>query len=305
MVKTTRKKLKALKEKVVLDNKKQLEKKLKRLGKSIKSVSENNEDGVNIKNNDNEIKNENSNLNTKSSSKVLKRMKYTLKKLNLDTDKIVETLKSIKAQNKALNEKLENKIYHNIFLYINFKNPIEENFKNKLFKLPNSIINPTNNLKIILVSNEITNNNLFNDNTISMTNKFENIEEHVECLKEEHFVNMVKEVKFKDNLNYLYRMIVSDNKFNFKLQKTVTKKTYKKLDTLNLNINNTAKGKLYIKTILKNIYTGGLMKKLNDNIFSMKVANCGMTLEEIFKNVKVEIYKLVSEILERSDKHNK
>ena len=60
-----------------------------------------------------------------------------------------------------------------------------------------------------------------------------------------------------------------------------------------------------MKTILKNVYTGGLMKKFNNNIFSIKIANCAMSLNEIYKNIKIEIYKIVSEVLEKSDKHNK
>jgi len=302
MVKTTRRKLKAIKQqKSESDTKSKLQKRIK------KHLIKNN----NLKVVDSTINPNQSNFNTRSSSKVLKRMKFTLKKLNLDEHKIIETLKNIKEQNKALNEKLENKIYQNIYVYINFKNPIEKNFRNKLFKLPYSIINKTNRLKIMLISNDIKHDSLFNDelinynNSTNITMTTNNIEEYLDCINEEQFINMVKQVKYKDNLNYLYRMLISDNKFNFKLQKSLTKSAYRKFDVLNLNINNSQNGRSYLKTILKNVYSGGLMKKITNNLFSMKVANCAMTLEEIFKNVKVEIYKIVSEVLEKSEKHNK
>jgi hypothetical protein len=256
----------------------------------------------------------------KNSSKLNKRLKHTIKKLQLDKEKIKKAILAIKKINTDLTEKTNLDFFNNIYVNIIFKNPLdtEENkkFKNRFFKLPFKLATEQSNLKVCFINNDLipekNKNSQKNEKNKSNENENELLleklslpnEEQVDILTNDEFRELLKKTKNKTNLNFIYSTILSDDRLLTKY-KQILRNDYDKLDIYYYNIK-VKKNELfqYFGSLIQTSLVSALLKNIDNKLFQIKLANCSMDNKSILTNTVKLIYKTVSWILESSQKHN-
>ncbi len=232
--------------------------------------------------------------------------------------------------------------------------------KNFFFKLPIDIINEENNLKILLVNSGIEpNNSKLNKNTEKhkkkikqtknideenykfveklMESKFKNesnlkekqeeqfianFEDKIEIKSLEEFIEMIKNVKQKSNLNMLYKVIICDERLKSKLNNIFSScnskinfdsKSKNKffnhyddiIDVYFLNFgNNNPKNLENVNLCLDLAQKRCLVKNINNKIFKIKFSNTSNSEDEIKRNLEYLTVNLTSFLLAKSNKYN-
>lgn len=263
----------------------------------IKSRKELKKEKIKIKNE--KIKNNNKLI---TNSKMKTRLKLTKMKLKLNEDLINTSIKAIIKINSDLQFKTKVNFFENITLNILLKQAITEDLKLKnikrkrLIKLPISIFNNLSNQKVLLVINEDTEVVL---DKLKLSN-----EKNIEILNNEEFINLIKNTKNIDNLNFIYHSILIDNQTYFKSKQILKEKQFK-LNILQYQDNSNIKSKYNnIANLYELSVTSSILKNIKNKNFAIKIGNTGNTLEDLVKSTTISIYKLCSFLLENSQKHN-
>ena len=249
-----------------------------------------------------------------------KKLKTTFKKLKLNEDNLVNSIKAIKLLDQ---EKTKSYEYENIYLYILCKNQIKKRdgendlldeetsqnlnkLKNKMIRLPCDLINEENQLKILLiVEDEKEQKSLEDDLKISEAD-----EEHLEILALNEFTQLIKSLKSEKkniNINCMYHAIIASDKLKNRINQILNSLTQvqEQADTIYY------KPQKSLLDFLQNLITlsakSSLLKivktKTHNDVFKIKIANNTMKNSEIYKNVKTTLYRIVSLILATLNKY--
>ena len=253
-------------------------------------------------------------------SKLKKKLKSTFKKLQLHEGNLVNSIKAIKIKDGDSNS------YENIYLYILLKNnqnlseEKEEEFsenlkklKNKMIKLPNNLSNEINQLKTALIV-EDEKEVIGLEETLELSAKDEETFE-IHTLKDfTQLINSLKTEKnsqvYLDELNQSYRLIIASDKLKNRLNQILKIKNSSKAKqtaTIETVFYNGNKQKSTITEFLQNLISlssnSSVLQVVKRNCFKIKIANSSMKPSEIYKNIKLTVYRIVSLILASMNKY--
>ena len=245
-------------------------------------------------------------IELKVSCKINKRVKYTSKKLKIDNEKILKTVKFLKVQNLLQVKKMKSLFYHNIYVYVSLKLPIKEKIKKTQIKLCSSLITCKNKLKICIVTDNKTDElEIKILETLTKKDEFKGLDlkSLIEVIDFKSFAKLIKSQNDVNNLNFFYHQFIIENKFFGRLKSLLGK------DLFNLDIilfNNISKDlERESKLIFSSLNCSKVSNIYNNKLFKIKVSNCSETLSNIYKNVKLNLYRTVAFLLALSEKHNK
>ena len=239
----------------------------------------------------------------KTNSRLKKRLKFTAKKIKIDSEKLIKSIKSI------VEESLEKKEISQVYVYILLKNSIidgEENKEiniNKIIKLPNPIEIKNQKMKIGLTSDllcetkEKLNENLNLDSESS---------EITEIITNEELIKIIKE-KSSNEINSKYKLLIINNKLGSKIKQILkSKELLDKIETIFFEQKKGKKIFEYLKLIIKESIKGTILKSMSRNkkIYKIKIGNTKMGIKSIYKNIKILTIKIISYLMSISQKYN-
>jgi hypothetical protein len=240
-------------------------------------------------------------------SKIKKRMKFTKKKLQIDSEKIKKTIQAIKKINSNLIEKTGLEFFNNVYLYIILQKKLDcdgKKFKNRFFKLPSKIITEENKLKVCFINHGLKSKDKKDVDILEKLDLGDGDGDSIEILSTDEFKALVKNTKNRANLNFIYNNILCDDRLVTK-NRQILGNDLNKLDICNYNVKMKQKA-LYehLSKLVDISKSSSLLKSVDDKLFTLKAANCSMDDKNILINIVRLIYKSVAWILENSQKHN-
>ncbi len=243
---------------------------------------------------------------SKLSCKLAKRVQYTSKKLLFDKEKLIKTIKLVKTQNLKFVKKSKQLFYNNIYAYISLKQPLDEKIKKPQVKLSDPIINSKNKLKICFVSgnkNEETEFKMMEALLKKEEFKPYNLKELIEVININSFMKMIKTYENVNELNYFYHQFIIENKYYGKIKKTLGND----INSLDIILFNTFSRNFEreAKLLSSSINCSKIVDVYRRKLFRIKVSNCSKSLPDIYKELKLNLFRIVAFLLSQSVKHNK
>jgi hypothetical protein len=243
---------------------------------------------------------------SKLTCKLAKRIQNTSKKLQLDKEKLIKTIKLMKSQNLKLVRKNKELFYNNMYAYISLKLPIDEKIKKPQVKLSDPIINSKNKLKICFVSSNKCEETEFKmmEALLKMEEyKPYNLKKLVEVININSFMKMIKALENVSELNYYYHQFIIENKYYGRIKKTLGND----INSLDIILFNTFSRNFEreAKLLSSSIKSSKIIDVYKRKLFRIKVSNCSKTLSDIYKDLKLNLFRVIAFILSQSVKHNK
>ena len=242
----------------------------------------------------------------KITCKMAKKIKVTAKKITFDNQKLLKTIRLFKLDNKEKVKEIKNLFYNNIYMYLSLKQPISEKLKKPPIKLLEPILNEKNKLKLCIVTDNKTEDlDIKMLEYLSKQEQFKSYNLHnlIEIINFKEFSLLIKKTNDVKSLNFYYHQFIIENKFFGKTKKLLGK------DLNNIDFvlfNNISKNFDHeSKLIFSSINCCKLNQIYNNKLYKIKIASCSEKILSIYKSVKLNIYRVVANLLNRSEKYNR